>query len=59
MKGGRENLALNDGASRRRVPSNQGKPNMGLVQKSKAKAGGKCVDKTTKGKFGVKISHGK
>jgi len=53
MKGGRENLALDDGASRGSVPSNQGKANVGLVQKNKAKMGGKRVDKTNKGSYGV------
>jgi|32_taG_2_1085360.scaffolds.fasta_scaffold07664_2 hypothetical protein len=53
MKGGRNNLALENGKSRGSVPSNQGNVNVGLVQRNKAKTGGKRVDKTNKGSYGV------
>ena len=53
MKGGRNNLALENGKSRGSVPANQGNVNIGLIEKTKAKKGGKRVDKTNKGSYGV------
>lgn len=47
MKGGRQNLALENGRKRGSIPSNQGNSNVGLIQRNKAGgAGAKRVDKT-------------
>jgi hypothetical protein len=53
MKGGRNNLALDNDKTRGSVPSNQSNSSVGLVQHNKPAKGGKIVDKTNKGHYGV------